>query len=296
VWGIQNGTFDGHSTRRRTVYTARACARMSGWLPHTVVCCGEVSRRLHASMGYAEHKLTVIPNGIDLATFRPDRRAYATVREELGVPPGTKIVGLIARFDPQKDHQTFLTAAARLYARRPDVHYLLCGRGAGPVNRNLAGLIERAGLGGVCHVLGERRDVPRLTSALDIATLSSAYGESFPNVLGEAMACGVPCVATRVGDSAHIIDDTGLSVPPRDPAALADAWDTLFGRGPEALRELGHRARRRVEEHFAIGTVVAAYERTYAAAAETSRARIANNGTTTSPPSRSTVPGAGPLG
>ena len=111
--------------------------------------------------------------------------------------------------------------------------------------------------------LGLRQDVCRLYAALDIATLSSAFGEGFPNVLAEAMACGVPCVATNVGDSASIIGGTGLIVPPRDPTALAAAWETLWREGHAGRAKRGTAARRRIEERYALATMIAAYRGLY---------------------------------
>jgi glycosyltransferase involved in cell wall biosynthesis len=272
IWGIQNSTLDPTRSRARTIWVARACAKASTWLPETIVCCSENSRRVHAALGYADHKFRVIPNGIDLAAFRPDAEARAAVRRELGVPDDAPLVGIVARFDPQKDHRTFVEAAGRLRARLPDAHFLLCGRGATPDNRELGAWIDAAGIRGSVHLLGERTDVPRITAALDLLTLSSAFGEAFPNVLGEAMACEVVCVTTDVGDSAYIVGDTGRVVPSRDPGALADAWHSLLAGDRDALRALGRRARQRVRELFTIQRVTRAYEDTYRAAVAPQRA------------------------
>jgi glycosyltransferase involved in cell wall biosynthesis len=131
--------------------------------------------------------------------------------------------------------------------------------------------IDRAGLRSVCYLLGERPDVPRITASLDVATLSSAYGEGFPNVLGEAMASEVPCVATDVGDSAHIVGDTGRIVPPRNPDAIANAWVDLLSMGDAGLRTLGQNARRRILENFTIPRVARAYEAAYRSVLATTR-------------------------
>jgi len=145
----------------------------------------------------------------------------------------------------------------------PNVHFVLCGNGVDQSNAELVGWVTAAGLSHRCHILGERNDVARVTAALDLATLSSAYGEGFPNVLGEAMACEVPCVATDVGDSAHVVGDTGRIVPARDPDALAGAWGELLTAGNDELEALGQRARRRVLENFSISRVTHAYEAAY---------------------------------
>src|SRR5262249_13530770 len=157
----------------------------------------------------------------DLDRFAPDPKAYAAVRTELGLAPGATLVGVVGRHHPLKDHATFLRAAALLAGERGRVHFVLAGRGLEPGNPALEPLVGDTALRGRVHLLGERDDMPRLLAALDVLALSSV-SESFPNVVGEAMACGVPCVVTDVGDAARIVGPTGIVVQPGNPAALAD--------------------------------------------------------------------------
>jgi len=151
----------------------------------------------------------------------------------------------------------------RVAARSPSAHFVLCGDGVTSDNAALAGWIEAAGLRERCHLLGPRDDMPRLTAALDVACSASAYGEGFSNVLGEAMACEVVCVATDVGDAALIVGDTGSVVPPRDPAALAAALGAVLALDPGARAQMGRAARARVEEKFDLSTCVARYAALY---------------------------------
>jgi glycosyltransferase involved in cell wall biosynthesis len=226
------------------------------------VCCSEQGRALYEGLGFAASKLCVIPNGFDLDAFRPDACARADVRREIGIPPDAPLVGLVARYDPLKDHSTFLRAAAMLAQKRPDPHFLLCGDKVDGHNAALVGEIGSLGLSRVCHLLGPRRDVARIHAALDVAA-SSSISEAFPLAVGEAMACGVPCVATDVGDSALIVGPTGRIVPPRDPAALAAAWAHVLGMQPEARQALGLAARQRVLERYELGGVTRRYEALY---------------------------------
>jgi glycosyltransferase involved in cell wall biosynthesis len=258
VWGIRQSGLEPRDTRRSTIWIAKLCARLSGRIPQRIVCCSEPARRFHAAMGYAEEKMAVIPNGFDLTSFRPDPEARESVRAELGLSPSALLVGLVARFDTEKDHGTFVAAAGRLHASRPDVHFLLCGEGIEPGNAALSAWIAAAGIAPCCHLLGPRDDVPRLTAALDIASLSS-YGEGFPNVIGEAMACGVPCVVTDVGECAAIVGDTGRAVPAKDPQALVDAWRELVELGLASRARLGEAARRRIESEFDIAVIARRY-------------------------------------
>jgi glycosyltransferase involved in cell wall biosynthesis len=139
---------------------------------------------------------------------------------------------------------------------------MLVGRGVDDDNTELRRLIQESGLAGRTHLLGERDDVPRLTAALDVFSLSS-YCESFPNVIGEAMACGVPCVVTDVGDASLIVEETGRVVPPRDPSALAGAWAEMIELGEERRAALGRAALARVRGLFPVKSVVRRYEALY---------------------------------
>lgn len=262
VWGIRNGVLEPVGNKRTTIWTAKACATLSRWLPNWIVCCSESARRFHESMGYRSEKMSVIPNGFDLLRFKPDPEARSQIRRELGTPSNAVLIALVARWDPQKDHENFIRAAGRLAPHAPDVRFVLCGDGITPDNKSLMSQIENAGLSDRCHLLGRRMDVARVTAALDIATCSS-YAEAFPNVLGEAMACGVPCVTTDAGDAADIVGDTGIVVPTKNPAALAGAWMKLVDMGAAARNQLGERARRRIRQQFDLTQVNRRYQDLY---------------------------------
>ena len=262
IWGIRHSNLDPQSVKQTTLWTAKACARLSHRLPAGIVCCSEASRRVHKELGYAEDRMVVIPNGFDLKAFKPDPEARPAVRKELGIPEGAPLIGLVGRFNPQKGHRCFVIAAAHLHTCLPDVHFLLCGDGVTRENGHLTEWIKATGFPAQFHLLGRREDVSLLTASLDIAT-SSSTSEGFPNVIGEAMACGVPCVVTDAGDSALLVGETGRVVPPGDPRALANGWRELLKAGPEGRKKLGLSARRRIEEHFSLPLIVARYEKLY---------------------------------
>ena len=263
VWGIHASYLEPATTRRGTMRVIRLSAKLSHWLPTRIVYCSEVSHRLHKSLGYADDRKLIIPNGFDVEKFVPDPRARAAVREEIGVSPETPLVGMVARFDPQKDHENFFRAAAILRAELSKVQFLLCGTEVSPENPAIRKWIEEGELNDRCHLLGYRPDMPRIMAALDLVTTSSSYGEAFPMVVGEAMACGVPCVVTDIGDSSLIVGDAGLSVPPRDPSALARAWADILRQDETARRRLGETARNRVSELYSLRTIADRYESLY---------------------------------
>jgi glycosyltransferase involved in cell wall biosynthesis len=273
VWGIRNGTLKPGKSSASAIWSARACARLSRFLPKRILCCSESARRVHGALGYDMGRMRVIPNGFDLEEFKPDPLARWAVRQELGLDANAILLGLIARFDPQKDHGTLIRASARLREAWPQLHFVLCGEDVTWGNRELAGRIEKASMRTRFHLLGRRLDIPRVAAALDLACLCSR-SEAFPNVVGEAMACGVPCVVTDVGDSAAIVGQTGIVVPPAEPEALAAGIGRLLEMGPEGRRKLGEAARARVLENFSLDRVVREYQGLYCqVAAEAQRSQ-----------------------
>jgi len=278
VWGIHHTGLGPAGSHFTTSWTVRLNAALSSRLPRRIVCCSQATRDTHERLGFDNRKMVVIPNGFDLQVFRPEPRAGDALRQELGIPPGAGLVGMIARFHPQKDHRTFLEAAAQLHASRPEVHFVLCGHGVTAENAELAGWIGSAGLGACIHLLGPRRDTQPIYAALDVFCLSSSHGEGFPLVVGEAMACAVPCVVTDVGDSASIVGETGIVVPPRDPEALGQALRRMLAMGSEARRRMGELARRRIETDFRLEDTAGQYEDLYRRLASTGRASAASGG------------------
>ena len=269
VWGIHHSHHVPGLTKRSTLLTVRACGVLSSQLPSRIICCSEHSRTMYAASGFANEKITVIPNGFDTSRFRPDPEAALAVRAEIGVPPATPLSGLVARYDPLKDHASFVRAAGLLHEAMPQVHFLMCGAKVDADNAELFAQITALGLSDVVHLLGPRSDVPRIFAALDIAA-SSSISEAFPLAVGEAMACGVPCVATDVGDSALMIGATGKIVPPSNPAALMAGWKQLLELEPAARAELGAASRKRVRELFDLDAVTRRYEAVYHELAQSS--------------------------
>jgi len=275
AWNVRGSNLD-RRVKRLSRMTAWTCARLSAVIPTAILCCSRAAARLHVSMGYVESKMVVIPNGFDLEEFKPNPAERSRFRTELGVAKDRVLIGIAARLDPQKDYPNFFLAARLLASKCHNVEFLLCGDDVVPDHpffaRELAGLDRHR-----FHLLGRRRDMPRIMTSLDIGTLSSAYGEAFPNAIGEAMASEVPCVATDVGETADIIGETGKVVPPADPAALAHAWEDLVIAGPEARKTFGRAARERVMSRYQIADIVHLYEDFYQHLAATPRLSFAES-------------------
>lgn len=255
-WNIQCTDMTGLSALRRLLVWASR-------VPDLVVVNSLAGQRFHEALGYRPKRWVYIPNGCDTTEFRFDTETRRLLRDEWGIVDNSIAIGLPARYHLMKDHANFLAAAALLAERRPEAVFVLAGSGTDCANKALTDEIARHGLDDRVRLLGDRRDMTRVYSALDIATLSSAYGEGCPNVLIEAMACGLPCVATDCGDAADVLGPQGLIVPRREPAALAAAWDRLVAIGPDRRREFGQQAHRRAVELYDLSIIAARYDVLY---------------------------------
>jgi glycosyltransferase involved in cell wall biosynthesis len=257
--------------------------KLSAWLsdrPDGIIYNSRTGAAQHAAFGYSNKRSLVIYNGFDTKLFTPSATARRSVRDELGVAENTFLVGLISRYHFIKDQSNFLRAAALLRERYPDARFVLVGRGIEWQNRPLRELIQALALVAKVYLLGERQDTARIIAALDVAT-SASRGEGFPNVIGEAMSCAVPCVVTNVSDLPWIIEGAGRVVPRHDSASMAQALIEMFERGRDGREALGRVGRARVMEHFRLDSVAAQYGALYRSVAirqETKTAEVPYQG------------------
>ena len=256
VWNIRSAWHQGIDGA-----VPRLCARLSRF-PAAVVVNSLAGQRVHVERGYRPHRWCLIGNGFDVNKFRPDKSARARLRAEIGVAADAPLIGLVGRWDPHKDHATFLAAAATLSIQRSDVHFVLVGEGLVPQNPGVCNLVANFQLGQRVHLLGGRTDIPSITAALDVASCTS-IAEAFPNVVGEAMSAGVPCVATDVGDAAVLVGDPSMIVPSRDDHALANAWSRLLSMDNASRVAKGIEGRARILQHYSLDGVVEQYENLY---------------------------------
>ena len=261
VWNVRCSNVPFNSYRQMTGLIVKACSRLST-LPEAIIVNSWAGIHEHIRRGYRSSRLCFIPNGFDTKSFRPDPEARFSVREELGLSKDALIIGCVGRWDPLKDHSTFIGAAAQVTREHEKVYFLLVGKGLTYKTRELLSLIKASGVQQRTILLGPRKDIPRITAAFDIAC-SSSITEGFPTTVGEAMACGIPCVATDVGDSATIIRDTGRIVPPGNVPAFAAACKDLIEMGHTRRRELGLKARELITSKYELTGVVREYENLY---------------------------------
>jgi len=272
VWGVHHANFDPDKNSRITLLIAKTCARLSTIVPTKIVSCSVMSSKLHQEIGYCLSKFVIIPNGYPLDKLRPDTLDRFTVRQELQIAADVFVLGMVARFDPQKDHQNLIKALGQLKQTGQQFVCLLIGVGMDENNAPLMAELSNAGVMEQVKLLGSRNDIPAVMNALDVHVLAS-LGEAFPNVLAEAMACGTPCVSTNVGDAALIVGDYGWVVPARNPVALADGLiqaKTLFENNHSKWHELQLGCRAHIIANFELNQMCDRYKSTWQMCAQAS--------------------------
>ncbi|KWV59458.1 hypothetical protein AS156_30955 [Bradyrhizobium macuxiense] len=262
LWNVRCSNMNFRDYAPTTRLICAALARLSS-IPRLVISNSHSGRDVHQQLGYRAREWRIVPNGFDVERFRPAADRVEKFRAGLGVALHTPLIGLPGRLDPMKDHDTFLEAASLLKREIGDVRFVLAGKGVHPDNAEFVARVRRWGLTDRVHLLGERGDMEAVMAGLDIVTLCSAYGEGFPNVLGEALSCGALCVATDVGDSARVLGPHGRIVPPREPTALAEAWRDLLALGPDQRLALTTAGRRYVVENYSLPAIGRIYQDIY---------------------------------
>lgn len=240
VWNLRCSNIDFSKYAISTRWVVSVLAWLSP-LPRLISVNSHAGRRSHLTLGYRPRDWGFLPIGLDLKEYRPNERDRVLVRTELGLDATLFAVGMIARVDPQKDYATFLMAAKMVTAKYPHVRFILVGR-----NTDKLSVIESV------TALGERHDIPRLLRGLDAFVLSSAFGEGTPNVLAEAMASGLPCITTNVGDAAVLVETCGIVISPQSPDELAAAIEALVSEAHQIRKLRGQLARKIIRQRHNI--------------------------------------------
>ena len=270
IWGIRNTDMI-KGTAYSTFAIRRICALLSRFVPARIVCAAEASRRSHAAIGYDESKMVVISNGFDVVASTQIAADRGLIRASCGWSDDEVVVGCVGRFNFYKDHPNFAMAAGLLARRFSSVRFVMIGKGLDAENKELSEIIAATGFANRFQLLGFRKDVSKWLSAMDVFCLSSR-SEGFPNVVGEAMSIGIPCVATDVGDVRALLSNTGIVVPKENVQALYEGLAQVVAMSHPLRVAMGQRGRARVIEEFSMSRVTEKFEAIYrSVAARTSR-------------------------
>jgi len=256
-WSILNCNLSDGTVKQTTQWVSRILRYLSFFMPKAIIYCAHRSLEYHVSLGYNKVNSYVVQNGYNFDSFKPDNLARGQFRSSLSIPVDVPLLGMVARFDPQKDHKNLFNAIAILKQKEVRFFFVLVGSGMTLENSEISAFVDNYNIKDRLIFLGQRKDIPSVMNAMDIHVLSS-LAEAFPNVLVESMACGTPCVSTDVGDATLIVGDTGWIVNPQSPQDLADgileALRCFADRDEWYLRKL--HVRQRVVDRFSIDKLI----------------------------------------
>lgn len=261
LWNIQRGIYDLEQESFTTRQMIQWCARLSK-KPSCITYNAYASAQQHEAIGYMTAKTQMIPNGFDTQQFYPNQQSREHLRQQLGIPQDAVVIGMVARYHPVKNHELFLGAARFIHQHFPNVHFILAGQQVTNENPELTTQCLKHGLDSRLHLLGEYKDIPSLLNTFDIFSLTASAG-ALPSIIGEAMACGIPCISTDVGDIARLIGNTGQVIKNPTPSQLAFAWLEWMDAGNIWRTELGQRAAERIQQHYNIHNTSAQYQDIY---------------------------------
>ena len=255
VWGIRAAYMD----LSRYDWLTRNASRVESLLsriPDVIIANSCAGKSWAIKRGFPPAKLTVIQNGIDTEFFCHDPDGRLRVRTEWGLGNAELTVGVIGRLDPMKGHEVFLMALPSILERHPNLKIVFVGGGSAAYRRRLEILAAGLNLSDKLLWAGLRAGMPEIYSALDVVCSPSVFGEGFPNAVAEAMACGVPCLVTDVGDSAQIVGGSGEVVAPGNPHALANGMSRLLERIQKERPQMMAATRSRISNEYTVAQLI----------------------------------------
>jgi glycosyltransferase involved in cell wall biosynthesis len=264
-WNVRSSVLNTGTSKRSTIWVAKVCAVISGWVPRKIIYCAHKSKAAHEAMGYKKSKAEIISNGFDFTQLYIDSLARATFRSELGLNNDVSLIGMVGRYHPQKDHANLIKALYLVKKENYNFKLVLIGKDLNTKNQTLLNHIRDNRLTENVILLGQRTDIPTVMNGLDLHILSS-FGEAFPNVVAEAMACGTPCVVTDVGDAALIVGESGWIVPPNEPQSLANSIIQAFQEkqiNQQAWLLRKEACRSRIVDNFSMKQMIECYRRVW---------------------------------
>lgn len=265
-WGVHHANLIKGKINRVVIMIVRLNALLSNLVPTKIIYCAEKSREVQESIGFKKSKGVVVQNGYDTNSFFQDSSLDRIIRNELGIPHETFLIGHVGNYHPLKDQETLIKSLRYLDQKSINFNAILVGSKLEPSNKNLIKLINENGLTERIHLLGKRNDITAIMNGIDIFMLSS-ISEAFPNVLNEAMACETPCVTTNVGDAALIVGDTGWIVSPQDSKALAKALVQALEEKKfhnESWEKRKKACRKRILENYSLEKMIKKYQDVWA--------------------------------
>jgi len=259
IWNIRCSNMNLKKYGKSGYLVFKLCSNLSNF-PNSIIFNSEIGKYYHINKGYCPKESYIIPNGFDLSVFKPDNIKRELFRAKYNINKNCICIGIASRYDMMKDHDNFLMAASLIKNKLKNIKFLMCGNNVDPDNKDLISKINYYDLHKNVILLGKLSNIIPFYQSLDIYCSSSSFGEGFPNAVGEAMACGVPCVVTDVGDCKKIVKGVGLVVPPKNSNELSKAMLKLINMSKQERKSLGLKAREKIKKNYDIKNIVKQYE------------------------------------
>jgi len=260
IWNIRYSNLEIGKAKFSTILILKLLAKLSFSLPKSIITVSKKAKKIYEIKGYDSKKLKFIANGYDLTILKPNKIQRINFKKKIKIKNHIPLIGNIGRYDPQKDHLNFLKALSLIRSKNINFFCVLVGFNINKKNISLFSAIKRLKLSKNIKLLDQNNNIPQIMNGIDVYVQSSSYGEGFPNVVAEAMACGTPCVVTNVGDASNIVGSTGWVVPPDNPAKLSNAIEKVICEiNTSKWNKRCNKARLRIKKNFDIAKMVRYY-------------------------------------
>lgn len=264
LWNIRYSNFEIKKAKLTTILIVKILIKLSYVIPLSIIVASKKAKKIYETSGYDKKKLILIPNGYDLSILKPSKLQKRFFKKKYKIKKSTLVIGNIARYDPKKDHLNLLNSLSIVRSKNINFICILAGSNIDRNNISLVTKIKELKLSNYVKLIGQKDNIIEIMNGLDIYIQSSSYGEGFPNVVAEAMACGVSCVVTDVGDAAFIVGKTGVVVPPNNSIQLANALEkTIRKIGTKDLKNKSYKSRLRIKENFDIIKMIKLYNKSW---------------------------------
>jgi glycosyltransferase involved in cell wall biosynthesis len=260
-WNIRHSKLIKGVDKNSTIFIAKLCALFSN-ITKYIICGSNAAKTTHISMGYTPKKMEVIQNGFNLASYKPRVESNKIIKNELNIPDEGFVIGHVGRFHPIKNHRLLIEAFIELSKKHKNLYLILAGRNVDLNNTELNRIISKSKVSENIFLLGQQEDIMKIMHSMDVFVLPS-LSEGFPNVLGEAMACGISCIASDVGDCREIIGNTGIMLNSIDKDELKKSIEKFILFDANTRRKMSVLSRERIENNFNIVNKINEYEILY---------------------------------
>lgn len=262
IWNIRYSNFEIGKAKFRTILIIKLLSKLSFLIPKSIVIVSKKAKKIYEIEGYDSKKLKFIPNGYNLSILKINKIKKIKFKKKLNIKKNIPLIGNVARYDPKKDHLNLLKALSILQSKKIIFFCILVGSGINKTNLRLVSQIKKLKLSKCLKLLGKKDNIFEIMNGLDLYVQSSSYGEGFPNVVGESMACGTPCVITDVGDAVYIAGKTGFAVPPNNSIKLAEAIEKAINEfRTKKWSSRINKARMRIKKKFEINKMIKSYNK-----------------------------------